>query len=80
MALLGLVLLLWLLLLLLVLLLMTVGLERAQHEYEMSNEQALNIRFQAYYDYISKLKLFRNNLTKYPAVLLWSWVTAVFTF
>lgn len=42
MTLLGLVLLLGLLLLLLVLLLMIVGLERAQHEYGMSNEQDLN--------------------------------------
>jgi hypothetical protein len=54
--LLGLVLLLGLLLLLLVLLLMIVGLERAQHEYGM-NEQDLNIQFQTYYDYINTSKL-----------------------
>ena len=55
MTLLGLVLLLGLLLLLLVLLLMIVGLESAQHEYEMSNEEDLNIRFQVYIN-TSKLK------------------------
>ena len=61
MTLLRLVLLLGLLLLLLVLLLMIVGLERAQHEYGMSNEQDLNIRFQVYFDYINTSKLKSNN-------------------
>jgi hypothetical protein len=59
--LLGLVLLLGLLLLLLVLLLMIVGLERAQHEYGMSNEQGLNIQFQTYYTIINTSKLKSNN-------------------
>ena len=52
-----LVLLLGLLLLLLVLLLMIVGLESAQHEYGISSEQDLNMRFQTYYDYINTSKV-----------------------
>ena len=57
MTLLGLlVLLLGLLLLLLVLLLMVVGLESAQHEYGISNEQDLNIRFQTYCSTITVYK------------------------